>query len=166
MSSQLDTTVNQTSGSLVEREDRAVQSGTNGGGPSTGQEYGRIGVTSPGTNESSATERRIRLKKVKMPGNDHSSLVKVQDEEVVELLRGYAHLAFLWRPQHPTAAGKRARVAEGGAIFTDALVNAEQTESQEVLNGLHHKWGNWCQVTHTRKDLLFLSFTFAFPTHL
>ena len=81
MSSQHDTTINQTSGSLVEREDRAVQSGTSGGGPSTGQEDGRIGVTSPGTNESSATERRRRMKRVKLPGNVHFSLVEEDNEE-------------------------------------------------------------------------------------
>ena len=83
MNPQSDPTTEQTSGSLVVREDPAVQSGTSGGGPSTGQEDGRIGVTGPGTSESSATERRIRLKKVKLPGNDHSSLVRVEDEKVV-----------------------------------------------------------------------------------
>ena len=83
MNSQSGSTNEQTNRSLVEQEDPVVQSGTSGVGPSTGQEDGRIGAAGPGTNESSATELRRKMKKVKLPGNEHFSLVDEEDERKV-----------------------------------------------------------------------------------
>ena len=60
-----------------------MQSGTSGVGPSTGKEDGRIGAAGPGTNESSATELRRKMKRVKLPGNEHFSLVDEEDERKV-----------------------------------------------------------------------------------
>ena len=74
MNSQLGSINEQTSRSLVEREDPIVQSGTSGVGPSTGQEDRRVGASGPGTSESSVTEARRKMKTVKLPGNNQLSL--------------------------------------------------------------------------------------------
>ena len=60
----------------MEQEGPIVQSGTSGVGPSTGQEDRR-------TNETSVAETRRRMKKVKLSGNKHFSLVNEEDETKV-----------------------------------------------------------------------------------
>ena len=81
MKSQSNSTNEQTSRSLV--EDTRVQSSTNGVGPSTGQEGRRVGAASPGTSGSSDAEIRRKMKVVKLPGNEHLSLVDAEDERKV-----------------------------------------------------------------------------------
>ena len=81
MNSQHDSTNEQTSRSLV--EDTRVQSSTDGVGPSTGQEGRGVGAASPGTSGSSDTEMRKKMKVVKLPGNEHLSLVDAEDESKV-----------------------------------------------------------------------------------
>ena len=78
MNPQRDLTDEQTSRSLV--EDARVQSSTNEVGPSTGQEEQRNGAASPGASGSSEAELQRRLKVVKLSGNEHFSLVEVEDE--------------------------------------------------------------------------------------
>ena len=60
----------------MEQEGPIVQSSTSGVGPSTGQEDRR-------TNETSVAETRRRMKKVKLSGNEHFSLVDEEDEAKV-----------------------------------------------------------------------------------
>ena len=67
----------------MEREDPTVQSSTNGVGPSTGQEDRRVGAASPGMSGSSDTETRGKMKIMKLPGNEHFSLVDEEDEKKV-----------------------------------------------------------------------------------
>ena len=81
MNSQHDSTNEQTSRSLV--EDTRVQSSTDGVGPSTGQEGRGAGAASPGTSGSSDTETRRKMKIMKLPGNEHLSLVHEEDERKV-----------------------------------------------------------------------------------
>ena len=81
MNPQRDLTNEQTSRSLV--EDARVQSSTNDVGPSTGQEEQRNGAAGPGASGSSGAELQRRLKVVKLSGNEHFSLVKVEDESKV-----------------------------------------------------------------------------------
>ena len=83
MNSQSDSINEQTSRSPVEREDPTVQSSTNGIGPSTGQEDRRAGAASPGKSGSSDTETRRKMKIMKLPGNEHFSLVDEEDERKV-----------------------------------------------------------------------------------
>ena len=80
MNSQSDSINEQTSRSLVEREDPTVQSSTNGVGPSTGQEDRRVGAASPGTSGSSDAEIQKKMKAVKLSGNEHLSLVDAEDK--------------------------------------------------------------------------------------
>ena len=84
MNPQCDLTNGQTSRSLV--EDVRVQSSTNEVGPSTGQEEQRNGAAGPGASGSSGAELQRRLKVVKLSGNEHFSLVRVEDESKVVCL--------------------------------------------------------------------------------
>ena len=81
MNPQREVTEEQTSRSLV--EDARVQSGTNDVGPSTGREEQRNGAASSGASGSSGAELQRRLKVVRLSGNEHFSLVEVEDERKV-----------------------------------------------------------------------------------
>ena len=71
----------QTSRSLV--ANARVQSGTNEVGPSTGREERRNGAASSGASGSSGAELQRRFKVVRLSGNEHFSLVEVEDERKV-----------------------------------------------------------------------------------
>ena len=85
-------------------EDTRVQSSTNGVDPSTGQEGRRVGAASPGTSGSSDTEMRKKMKVVKLPGNEHLSLVDEEDEWKV-----ICHLFPFPEDQYNPDSGRRGR---------------------------------------------------------
>ena len=81
MNPQRDLTEEQTSRSLV--ENARVQSSTNEVDPSTGREEQRNGAASSGASGSSGAELQRRFKVVRLSGNEHFSLVEVEDESKV-----------------------------------------------------------------------------------
>ena len=125
MNSQSNSTNEQTSRSLV--EDTRVQSSTDGVGPSTGQEGRRVGAASPGTSGSSDTEMRKKMKVVKLPGNEHLSLVDAEDESKV-----ICHIFPFPAGQYTQILGER-----NGAEASMRPMDEERCQIIHTLAGSH-----------------------------
>ena len=114
----------QTSRSLV--ANARVQSGTNEVGPSTGREEQRNGAASSGASGSSGAELQRRFKVVRLSGNEHFSLVEVEDERKVICL------------VFPFPVNQSAQVLGGrGATATYRPMDEERCQIVHTLAGSH-----------------------------